>query len=332
MKNRHFSNNGVEVSRIGIGAMSFSNFYGAVSRDEVFAILDTARDLGVNHIDTANIYGKGASETHIGAYLSKNPEAREFFHIASKGGITDRSDPSRLFNNEAGYLEDQLNASLARLCVEKIDIYYVHRRDISVPIEEVTETLAAFVKSGKIAGFGFSEISPTSLRAAHEVHPVAALQSEYSLSTRTPELGVIQTCSALNTTFVAFSPVGRSLLTDKPHHRDRAVAIPFLANNPRFMEPNLSQNIKFTSNFRALASDIGLTSAGLAISWCLAKGNHILPIPGTRNIDHFKEMVAGSEHILTSMELKEVENVLPIGWVDGDRYSEAQWKGPERYA
>jgi aryl-alcohol dehydrogenase-like predicted oxidoreductase len=332
MKYRHFSNNGIEVSRIGVGAMSFSNFYGTVSRDEVFAILDTARDLGVNHIDTANIYGKGASETHIGAYLSKNPEAREFFHIASKGGITDRSDPSRLFNNEAGYLEDQLNASLARLCVEKIDIYYVHRRDISVPIKEVTETLAAFVKYGKNAGFCFSEISPTSLRAAHEVHPVAALQSEYSLSTRTPELGVIQTCSALNTTFVAFSPVGRSLLTDKPHHRDRAAAIPFLANNPRFMEPNLSQNIKFTSNFRALASDIGLTSAGLAISWCLAKGNHILPIPGTRNIDHFKEMVAGSEHILTSTELKEVENVLPIGWVDGDRYSEAQWKGPERYA
>ena len=331
MKNRQFPHTGAKVSRMGIGAMSFSNFYGAVSRDEVFALLDAARDLGVNHIDTANIYGKGASEAHIGAYLSENPEARRFFHIASKGGITDRSDPNRRFNNESGYLEGQLNASLARLGVEKIDLYYIHRRDPSVPIEEVTQTLASFVKSGKISGFGFSEISPTSLRAAHAVHPVASLQSEYSLSTRTPELGLLQTCAALSTTFVAFSPVGRSLLTDKPHDRQRAAAIPFLANNPRFMEPNLGQNIVSTSNFRALASDFGLTAAGLAISWCLAKGNHILPIPGTRNVDHFKGMFAGSERILTSTELKEVETVLPIGWVDGDRYSDAQWKGPERY-
>ena len=126
MKKRNFPHIGIEVSRMGIGAMSFSNFYGAVSRDEVFAILDAARDLGVTHIDTANVYGKGGSETHIGSYLAKNPELRSFFHIASKGGITDRSDPNRLFNNESGYLEVQLYASLARLGVEKIDLYYIH--------------------------------------------------------------------------------------------------------------------------------------------------------------------------------------------------------------
>jgi aryl-alcohol dehydrogenase-like predicted oxidoreductase len=131
---------------------------------------------------------------------------------------------------------------------------------------------------------------------------------------------------------VAFSPVGRGLLTDKPHERHTAATIPFLASNPRFMEPNLSQNIAFTSSFRVLAADIGLSAAGLAIAWCLAKGHHILPIPGTRNVNHFKEMVAGSEYILTSSELTEVETALPIGWVDGDRYSDAQWKGPERYA
>ena len=316
---------------MGIGAMSFSNFYGNVSRAEVFSILNEARNLGVNHIDTANIYGNGGSEEHIGAYLKANSEARDFFHIASKGGITDRSDPNRFFNNEVKYLEQQLDNSLMRLGVEQIDLYYVHRRDPFVPVEEVTQTLASFIKSGKIAGFGFSEISPTTLQAAHAVHPVAAVQSEYSLSTRTPELGVIQTCAEQNITFVAFSPVGRSLLTDKPHNREMAVTIPFLDNNPRFLEPNLSYNIAFASKFRDLAFDLGLTAAGLAIAWCLAKGDHILPIPGTRNVDHFKAMVAGSKRILTLEELMAVESVLPIGWAAGDRYSESQWKGPERY-
>ena len=332
MKTRSFPHSGARTSRLGIGAMSFSNFYGEVSRDEVFAILDTARDLGVSHIDTASIYGMGGSERHIGAYLAENPQARSFFHIASKGGMTDRQDPNRLFNNEAAYLTEQLDNSLDRLGLEYIDLYYVHRRDPSVPIEEVTETLAGFIKSGKIGGFGYSEISPTSLRAAHAVHPVAALQSEYSLSTRTPELGVLQTCADLGTTFVAFSPVGRSLLTDAPHRREAAQSMPFLAQNPRFMEPNLSMNIEAAASFRALAAQMGLTAAGLAIAWCLAKGDHILPIPGTRNLDHFKALVAGANYGLSAQELAAVEAALPMGWINGDRYSEAQWAGPERYA
>ena len=332
MKKRNFPHIGIEVSRMGIGAMSFSNFYGEVSRDEVFAILDAACDLGVTHIDTANVYGKGGSETHIGSYLAKNPESRSFFHIASKGGITDRSDPNRLFNNETGYLEGQLDASLERMGVEQIDLYYIHRRDPHVPIEELTQTLAGFVASGKIVGFGYSEISPSSLRAAHAVHPVAAVQSEYSLSTRTPELGVIQTCADLGTTFVAFSPVGRSLLTDKPHGLQVAQAMPFLAKNPRFTEPNLSLNIAAAAPFRALAAELGLTAAGLAIAWCLAKGDHILPIPGTRSVEHFKGLVAGSHYGLSAEELNAVEATLPMGWVNGDRYSAAQWAGPERYA
>ena len=332
MRKRNFPHSEAEVSRMGIGAMSFSNFYGEVSREEVFAILDTARDLGVSHLDTASLYGMGGSESHIGAYLAKNPEALSCFHIASKGGITDGKDPSRLFINEPAYLEGQLNASLERMGVEQIALYYIHRRDPHVPIEAVTETLAGFVKSGKIGGFGYSEISPTSLRAANAVHPVAAVQSEYSLSTRTPELGMLQTCAALGTTFVAFSPVGRSLLTDKPHRLEKAQNMPFLAKNPRFMEPNLGMNIAATAPFRALAANLGLTAAGLAIAWCLAKGDHILPIPGTRNVEHFKGLVAGSRYGLSAEELSAVEAVLPMGWVNGDRYSEAQWVGPERYA
>ena len=332
MKNRNFPHTGATTSRFGIGAMSFSNFYGEVSRDEVFAILDAAREFGVNHIDTASVYGMGGSERHIGAYLAENPQARSFFHIATKGGITDRKDPNRLFNNEASYLAEQLDNSLQRHRLEQIDLYYLHRRDPSVAIEEVTQTLAGFVKSGKIGGFGYSEISPTSLRAAHKVHPVAALQSEYSLSTRTPELGILQTCADLGTTFVAFSPVGRSLLTDAPHGREAVQSMPFLTKNPRFMEPNLSMNIKVAAPFRALAAQMGLTAAGLAISWCLAKGDHILPIPGTRSLDHFKALVAGANYGLSTEELAAVEAALPMGWINGDRYSEAQWAGPERYA
>jgi aryl-alcohol dehydrogenase-like predicted oxidoreductase len=164
------------------------------------------------------------------------------------------------------------------------------------------------------------------------VHPVAALQSEYSLSTRTPELGILQTCADLGTTFVAFSPVGRSLLTDAPHGHEAVQSMPFLTKNPRFMEPNLSMNIKVAAPFRALAAQMGLTAAGLAISWCLAKGDHILPIPGTRNLDHFKALVAGANYGLSAEELAAVEAALPMGWINGDRYSEAQWAGPERYA
>ena len=295
MKNRSFPHSGATTSRLGIGAMSFSNFYGEVSREEVFAILDAARDVGVSHIDTASVYGMGGSERHIGAYLAKNPQARSFFHIASKGGITDRKDPNRLFNNEAAYLTEQLDNSLERLGVECIDLYYIHRRDPSVPIEEVTETLAGFIKSGKIGGFGYSEISPTSLRAAHAVHPVAALQSEYSLSTRTPELGILQTCADLGTTFVAFSPVGRSLLTDAPHGREAVQSMPFLANNPRFMEPNLSMNIKAAAGFRALAAQMGLTAAGSGDCLVFGQRGPYLAHPGHAQPRPFQGPCGGRE-------------------------------------
>ncbi|MGB0798646.1 MAG: aldo/keto reductase, partial [Planktomarina sp.] len=154
--------NGSDLSRMGIGAMSFSSFYGDVTRDQVFAVLDAAIELGVNHIDTANVYGMGVSEAHIGAYFAANPAARGHFHLASKGGITDKSDPNRPFNNSKEFLSAELDASLTRLGVDHLDLYYVHRRDQSIPIEEVTETLAGFVAAGKIRAFGYSELSPTS--------------------------------------------------------------------------------------------------------------------------------------------------------------------------
>jgi len=332
MKLRRLGQNGPYVHPLGIGAMSFSNFYGHTNEAESHAILNAAREAGVSHIDTANVYGMGTSETVIGSYLKAHPQAKEHFRIATKGGITRNPDGAgNIFKNSAAHLRAELEGSLERLDIEAVDLYYVHRRDPSVPIEEVAETLGALVKEGKTKAIGFSEIAPTSLRRAHAVHPVAAVQSEYSLSTRQPMLGLVQTCAELGVAMVAFSPVGRSLLTDTPMSYAAAQELPFLANNPRFMEPNYSANIAAVAPFQALAQQLGISAAGLAIAWVLAQGDHVIPIPGTRSVRHFSQLLEGAGRQLTAEELAEIEKILPVGWAHGDRYSDVQWTGPEKY-
>lgn len=163
------------------------------------------------------------------------------------------------------------------------------------------------------------------------MHPVSAVQSEYSLSTRAPELGLTQTCATLGVALVAFSPVGRSLLTDTPLRFDVAQELPFLVKNPRFMQPNYAANIRATDAFRQLASDLGISAAGLAIAWLLAQGEHIVPIPGTRSVTHLNQLLEGAERELSAEELTAIDGILPVGWAHGDRYSIAQWDGPERY-
>ena len=329
-----FRNLGVDgplVHPIGIGAMSFSDFYGATNEAESHAILSAAIDNGVNHLDTANIYGMGQSETVIGSFLKKQgTRAQDFFTIASKGGI-DRTSTDRPFNNDGDYLRAELDATLTRLGVEAIDLYYIHRRDQSVPLEDLIETLAGMITAGKIKAFGFSEIAPTTLRAAAALHPVAALQSEYSLSTRGVELGNMQATQELGAAMVAFSPVGRGLLTDKPHTADLIENMPFLKINPRFNEPNLSANIDATKPFRAFAADMGMAASTLACAWLLHQADHVLPIPGTRSVDHFRELVKAAEVALTPSDLAEIDAILPLGWAFGDRYSASQWNGVERY-
>ena len=328
MKTRKLGQNGPEISVLGYGAMSFSDFYGPVTDEGSMKILDACVDLGITHIDTSNVYGMGRSETVIGNWLKKRGGENPFT-IASKVGIT--SNPDQRLNNDPQHMQEALEASLQRLGVEAIDLYYLHRRDTRFEIEDVAETLAGFVKAGKVKAIGYSEIAPSSLRRAHAVHPVAAVQSEYSLSTRSPELGLVQTCAELGTSLVAFSPVGRALLTDRPHDAAAIQEMPFLKGNPRFNEPNLSYNLAYNAKFRALAADMGTTAAALAIAWLIHQGDHILPIPGTRNVEHLKEAVAGAELNLTKEDLDQIEKVLPIGWAHGDRYSTAQWGGPERY-
>lgn len=332
MQTRQLGKGGPHVHPVGIGAMSFSNFYGSTNEAESHAILDACIDAGVTHIDTANVYGMGTSETVIGTYLKANKGAADHFTIATKGSITRNPDgQGNIFINSTEHLEKELENSLMRMGVEAVDLYYVHRRDPAIPIEEVTETLAGLVKAGKTKAIGYSEIAPTSLRRAHAVHPVAAVQSEYSLSTRSPEMGLVQACAELGTALVAFSPVGRSLLTDTPLSFEAVQDLPFLVNNPRFMAPNYSANNAAIAPFRALAADMGLSTAGLAIAWLLAQGDHVIPIPGTRSVTHLAQLLEGADRVLSSDELAAIHDILPIGWAHGDRYSEVQWKGPEKY-
>ena len=328
MKQIRLGQDGPIVSAVGFGAMSFTDFYGPAVDDNSLNVLDACADMGITHVDTADVYGMGRSETVIGNWLKTRSRASPFT-IATKVGIT--RDPEHRFNNSPDHLTRSLDASLTRLGVDVIELYYVHRRDTRQTIEEVTETMAGFVKAGKVKAIGFSEIAPSSLRRAHAVHPIAAVQSEYSLSTRAPELGLIQTCAEIGATLVAFSPVGRALLTDRPHQSADLEGMPFMKVNPRFTEPNLSANLAYNAKFRALSADMGVPAASLAIAWVLKQGDHVMAIPGTRNLEHLKELVTGGVMKLGAEDIARIEAVLPLGWAHGDRYNVGQWAGPERY-
>ncbi|MGV6847299.1 MAG: aldo/keto reductase [Marinibacterium sp.] len=331
MKQRQLGAGGPEVSAIGYGAMSFSDMYGPTTEAASHAILDACRNWGVTHLDTANVYGMGKSEAAIGSYLRANPGARDDFVIATKAAIRRDADGTRHFDNSAEHFETELDGSLRRLGVDCVDLFYAHRRDARIPPEETAANLARLVAKGKTRAIGLSEVAPSTLRRAVAVHPVAAVQSEYSLWTRSAELGLVQTCGDLGVALVAFSPVGRSMLTDSPIPRDRLPDLPFLSAIPRFQEPNLTANLGRVARFRDLAAQMGISAAGLANAWLLAQGDHVIPIPGTRSVGHFRECVDGAALRLSQDDLERIEAVLPVGWAHGDRYSEAQWIGPERY-
>lgn len=329
MKMIRLGANGPEVSQFGIGAMSFAGIYGNATYEDSHAVLDACRAAGVTHIDTSNVYGNGRSEEIIAAWFKANAGSRNEMHIATKAGIT--GQPERRFNNDPTYLEDCLDASLARLGTDHVDLFYIHRYDKAHSPEEVAGTLKRLIDSGKTRAVGFSEIAPFTLRRAATECPIAAVQSEYSLSTRAPELGMVQACAEMDTTLVAFSPVGRAFLTDAPFSYEHGQSMGFTKDNPRFVEPNYSANIAATEAFRSLAADMGIPAAGLAIAWLIAQGQHVLPIPGTKNPAHLAELLRGVEIDLSADDIARIETALPVGWAHGDRYTATQWEGPERY-
>ncbi len=327
MKQRQLGKDGPLVGEVGLGAMSFGGIFGPTDVATSHRTLDKALDLGVTHVDTALIYGPHVSEEVLGAYFKKNPAARKRFSLATKGGF--RISP-RGISNEAGFLRDCLEGSLQRLGVDHIDLYYIHRRDQSIPIEDVMETLLSFKREGKIGGIGFSEISPASLVRAAKLHPVRAVQSEYSLWTRLPELGMVQACARLGTAFVAFSPLARGVLSDVVPD-PKAFRDEFRRNMPRFIEPNFSRNMVAIELFKAHAHGRGLTPAALALAWLLHQGSHIIPIPGTRTPEHLAENAAASDIHLSADDLAAIDAVLPPGFAHGHRYSDEQQKGVEQY-
>ena len=314
------------VGAIGLGCMSFGGMYGPTDEATSHRALAKAWDLGMTHLDTANVYGPKTSEEAIGSFLKKH---RHRFHIATKVGITRK--PEKPQDNSADYIRGEIEGSLTRLGVDHIDLYYIHRREQARPIEEVMETLVKLKDEGKIGAIGLSEISPATLERASAIHPVAAVQSEYSLWTRLPELGIIQACERLGTTLVAFSPLARGFFSDTPLDRDAFPEGDFRRSNPRFNGENYEYNNRRITHFVEYAHARGWSAAALAVAWTLARAEHIIPIPGTRSPEHLEQFAAAAEMMLTPKDLAEIEEILPVGFAHGERYSGAQTNGPEGY-
>jgi len=311
--------------------MSFGGFYGPTNEVESMQTLARALDLGVDFWDTANVYGDGLCEQVIGKFLAEDKSRRARVTLATKFAIRRRDDGSRFFDNSAAHIREALDGSRKRLGVEHIDLYYVHRVDESIPIEDTVGELARLVEAGVIGAIGLSEIAPDTLRRAHDAHPIAAVQSEYSLWTRGPELGLIQACAELGAIMVAFSPLGRGYLSGLTQNVESFVEKDFRHANPRFQGLNWRRNRDRLDAFLALAKSWGLKPATLAIAWTLAKAPHVVPIPGTRAAGHLEECAATAEVDLTDVQLAEIERVLPVGFAAGERYSEQQWIGIQKY-
>ncbi|MGR3793806.1 aldo/keto reductase [Vannielia sp. SX4] len=326
MKKRKLGAGGPEVSAIGLGCMSFAGFFGDTDLETSVACLDTAWNAGIDFLDTANIYGMGRSENAIGEWL-KGTDAKPV--IATKASIVPK--PERHYRNDEGHLRSELEQSLKRLGVDSVGLFYAHRREQARPVEELAETMAKFMEEGLIGGYGLSEVAPSTIRRAHAVKPVTAVQNEYSIWSRQPELGVIQTCAELGIAFVPFSPLARGELSDTPPDPAKMADADFRKANPRWQAPNHAYNQQALERFRAYAKDRGVPTSKLAMAWVLGKGDHLIPIPGTRTGAHLQEWVDAADMELTAEDYAEIEHILPAGFAHGDRYSDAQTIGVERY-
>jgi aryl-alcohol dehydrogenase-like predicted oxidoreductase len=331
MSARPLGRTGVSVNPVGLGCMSLSGFYGPSNEAEALRLLAAALDMGVNFWDTANVYGDGVSESRIGRFLGEDRSRREQITLATKFSINRRPDGARFIDNSEAHMIEALDGSLKRLGVDHVDLYYVHRLDPRFPIEDTVGALARQVENGKIRAIGLSEMAPDTLRRAHGVHPIAAMQSEYSLWTRFPELGLLQTCAELGVAFVAFSPVARGALSGKLRDVDALGAGDFRKTNPRFTGRNWTRNLQRIDAFVALAQSFGRDPSELALAWVLAQGPHVLAIPGTRYPENLAHDARAATRPLTAAEGREIAALLPVGWAAGDRYTDAQWANIERY-
>ena len=328
MQQRELGRSGLTVSALGLGCMGMSEFYGGRREPDAIATIHRALDLGVSFLDTADMYGVGRNEQLVGKAIKGR---RHGIVLATKFGNMRGADGAFLgVNGRPEYVRQCCEASLKRLGVDVIDLYYQHRVDPEVPIEDTVGAMSRLVDEGKVRHLGLSEAAPQSIRRAHAVHPIAALQTEYSLWSRDPEDGILATVRDLGIGFVPYSPLGRGFLTGHIKSIDDLEADDFRRHSPRFQGENFAKNLELVEHIEALAKDKGCTAAQLALAWVLAQGEDIVPIPGTKHVRLLEENVGALDVRLSADELVQIDRLLPKGAAAGERYAPAQMRAVNR--